>query len=209
MEQDGVSLLILQEKPALAASLSSQLLLHASFSISNRNLIENSADSFCFRSRKPVGFACLNIALAWAGCCVSLAQRCQCSWAGGRTDAPRSPLPVPIGLWTLLFIMMSGMLKAITQVELQKSEGGYLSGKIDIIICNRLSNCVRNHFLLRTLVHLRRETSWFLCKECHHDLLLMNHPVPNLHFPVFSTPVASLALEKQPESSSDFFGSFE
>lgn len=193
MGRDGVSLLTSQEQPALVASLSSQLLLHAGFSTSNRNLVENSADLFCFRSRKPVGFACLNIALAQAGCCVSLARRRRCSWAGGRTDAPRSPLPAPTGLWTLLFIMMSGMLKAISQVELQKSEGDYLSGIVDIIICNRLSKRVCNRFLLRTLVHLRRETSWFLCKECHHDLLLRNHPVPNLHFPVFSTPVASLA----------------
>lgn len=133
----------------------------------------------------------------------------QCSWSGGRTNDPCSPFPVPTELWTFLFMMMTRVLKAITQAELQKSEQDYLSGKIDIITCNRLSNCVCNRFLLKTLVHLRRETSCFLCKEeCHHDLSLINHPlpVPNLHFPVFSVPVASFSLEKQSNSSSDFLG---
>lgn len=62
-------------------------------------------------------------------------------------------------------MMMIGVLKAVTQAELQKIEGDYLSGKTDIIISNSLSNYVCNHFLLKTLVYLRRETSWFLCKE--------------------------------------------
>lgn len=79
-----------------------------------------------------------------------------------------------------------------------------------IIIGNRLSNCVCNHFLLKTLVHLRRETSSFLCKEeCHDDLSLVNHAVPNLNFPVFSIALALFSLEKQPESTSDFLGNFE
>lgn len=162
---------------------SSQFLLHASFSISNRNLFQNATDLFCFRSRKPVGFACLNIAPAQAGCCMSPPGHCRCSWAGGRADAPRLPLPVPTGLWTLLFMMMTGVLKAITQAELWKSEGDYLSGKIDIIICNRLSNCVSNHFLLKTLVHLRRETSWFLCRVSSS----FNINEPSCSYPSFSS----------------------
>lgn len=54
----------------------------------------------------PIDFACLDIAPTPAEWCLSPARCCWCSWTGGRANVCCLPLPVPAGLWTLLFMMM-------------------------------------------------------------------------------------------------------
>lgn len=185
----------------------SQLLLHASFYLSSRNLFQNSADLFCFR----IYWFCLLgycPSAEWLNAAYHLPGAVDAP-AGGRADVRCLPLPIPAGLWTLLFYDDDDVSVENYHLSWTAEEwGSLLQWRNIIIIGNRFSNCVCNHFLLKTLVHLRRETSCFLGKEeCHDDLSLVNHP--KLNFPVFSIALALFSLEKQPESTSDFFGNFE
>lgn len=186
----------------------SQLRLHASFSLSSRNLFQNSADLFCFRTSwfsllEYCPYPRLNAAYHLPGAVAAPGQKEEPMPAAclsqSLQDFGHSLLWRWCKCWKLSPELNCKRVREFTSVEKQI-----------IIISNRLGNCVCNHFLLKALVHPRRETSWFLCKEeCHDDLSLKNHPVSNLHFPVFSITVALFSLEKQPESTSDFLGNFE
>lgn len=162
MGWDDVSLFTLQVQPTLAALWFCQFLLHASFSLSSENLFRNTADFFCFR---------IQLILPWI---LPLPRLNAAYHLGGAVDVPGQeaelmPTACPsqslqdfghsflwrwCKCWKLSPELNCKRIREFTSVVKQI-----------IIIGKRLSNCVCNHFLLKILVHLRRETSWYLCKN--------------------------------------------